>query len=189
MAEEKFVFSYDAFTSSKFFKQTELPPHSVFYSSLTNTNVTLEEYQKCQKVWIDEGFASMPDYLIYYNNLDTKGMLSALKVQSNYYQTLGMCMSKDAISLPGLASKYLDSTMPQKTFFSLYKAKPEIYDLMKQNIRGGLSQILTRYQEAGETKIREEEFGEDALDCRSVLGLDVSGMYLSIMMKDQCTGA
>ena len=188
VSEEKFVFPYEAFTSLEFLDNEQLPPHSAFYSTLTNSNITAEEYEMCQKVWTEQGFTSMRDYLIYYNNLDTKGMLSALQIQSDYYKTLGLCMSKDAISLPGLASKYLYSTMPDKTFFSLYKAKPEIYEKMKANIRGGLSQILTRFQQVGVTKIREAEFGEDALDCNGILGLDVSGMYLSIMMKDQCVG-
>ena len=38
------------------------------------------------------------------------------------------------------------------------------------------------------TKIREEEFGEEAQTGQSIIGLDVSGMHLSIMMQDQCTG-
>ena len=53
-------------------------------------------------------------------------------------------MAKDAISLPGLAEKYLYSTMPENTFFSLYKTNPEIYEKMKGQLRGGISMIMTR---------------------------------------------
>lgn len=115
-------------------------------------------------------------------------MLEALRVQNQYYNSLQLDMSKDAISLPGLAAKHLYSTMPTNSFFTLYKANPEIYQKIRQNIRGGISLIFNRYQESGVTKIREEEFGEEARACEGVVGLDVSGMYLSILQQDQCVG-
>ena len=81
-------------------------------------------------------------------------MLAALKVQNAYYNTLQLDMSKDGISLPGLAAKYLYSTMPTNSFFTLYKSNPDIYDKIRNNIRGGISLIFNRYQEADVTKIR-----------------------------------
>jgi hypothetical protein len=122
------------------------------------------------------------------SDLFSTGMLEALRKQNEYYGSLGLDMSSDAISLPGLAAKYLYSTMPEQSFFTLYKTNPGIYDRIRSNIRGGVSLIFHRYHEAGVTKIRPEEFGENALTCQSCIGVDVSGMYLSIMMQDQCTG-
>lgn len=186
--ETKFFFPYEAFKSLDFLNETSLPPHSAFFSSIKNRNITEEEYQFCQHTWERENFQCMRDYLVYYNNLDTTGMLAALEVQTHYYRSIGLCMSKDGMSLPGLAAKYLYKTAPKGTFFSLFRGKPELYQKLRSHIRGGLSMIMTRYSEAGVTKIREEEFGAEAKYCKSVIGVDVSGMYLYCMAQEQCTG-
>lgn len=186
--ETKFFFPYEAFTSLDFLEQTSLPPHSAFYSSIKNSNITEEEYGLCLETWKRENFRNMRDYLIYYNNLDTTGMLAALDVQMRYYRSIDLCMSKDGISLPGLAAKYLYKTAPEGVFFPLFKGKPELYSKLRAHIRGGLSMIMTRYSEAGKTKIREEEFGSEAKYCQSVIGVDVSGMYLYCMAQEQCVG-
>lgn len=106
MTEEKFYFPYEAFTSLEFLKRKELPPHKDFFNSMTTSNITEDEYAKCVEIWEREGFETMKDHLVYYNMMDTVGMMSALQVQSSYYRGLGLCMSKDAIhfldSLPNI---------------------------------------------------------------------------------------
>ena len=186
--EEKFFFPYEAFNSLDFLKLDTLPPHSAYYSSLKQANISVADYERCQEVWTREGFKDMADYLRYYSSMDVIGMLKGLKIQKGYFMEMGLCLSKDAISLPGLASKYLFRTMPPNTFFSLYKSDPEFYDQIRSAVRGGISMIFNRYQEAGVTKIREDEFGDAAKDTKSIMGFDVSGMYLSVMMQPQPVG-
>ena len=62
-------------------------------------------------------------------------MLAALAVHSGYFKDMGLDLAKDGISLPGLAAKYLYSTMPESTFFSLFKAEPELYDMVGKGVR------------------------------------------------------
>ena len=49
--------------------------------------------------------------------------------------------------------------------------------------------VYSRYQESGKTKIKHEYFNDHTKVTRSCQGVDVSGMYLSNLMKPQPTGA
>lgn len=131
----------------------------------------------------------MKDYLIYYNTMDVIGLLKGIAVQKRYFREMGLDIFRDGISLPGLAAKYLYASMPPDTFFSLFKSDAKFYDQIRDSVRGGISMMFTRYQEADVTKIREHEFGDEAKTCKSIVGFDVSGMYLSVMAQDQPTGA
>lgn len=48
--------------------------------------------------------------------------------------------------------------------------------------------VFNRYQRVGETKIKPEYFGDRARTTQSCQGYDVSGMYLSNLMREQPTG-
>ena len=47
----------------------------------------------------------------------------------------------------------------------------DLYDKIKANICGGVSQIFTRYHKAGETKIRGDTM------CEKIIGLDANALY------------
>ena len=49
--ETKGFFPYEYMDDIQKLDDTALPPHSAFYSSLKNENITVEEYQFCQNVW------------------------------------------------------------------------------------------------------------------------------------------
>ena len=58
--------------------------------------------------------SSMRDFLIWYNNLDVKPMLEAVAKQCAIYEVKGIDMLKDAISLPGLAVRWLFASIPSQ---------------------------------------------------------------------------
>ena len=53
------------------------------------------------------------DFLVWYNNLDVVPFIQALERQSAIYQGKGIDMLKDAISLPGLAIRWMFVDAPQ----------------------------------------------------------------------------
>ena len=113
--------------------------------------------------------------------------LIALDRLSAYFQNRGLDLAKDGISLPSLALKDLFANID--TFFSLVKSKDEdLYRLMKDNIVGGPPLIFHRHHMAGETKIREVEFAENAKMCGGVVGFDVTALYLGCIMMPMPTG-
>lgn len=121
----------------------------------------------------------------WYNNKDVLPFLVCLRRQSEYFQKRGLDLAKDGISLPGLALKDLFANCD--AFFSLPENEDQ-YRLIKSNIVGGPSDIFHRYHMKGVTKIREEEFGEEAKVCQVIVGEDANGLYLGCVMKPQPTG-
>ena len=168
-------------------KQTMLPSHQDFYSTLKNRNITEEEYSYCQDIWQKEDMTTMKDYLMWYNNRDVVPFLEALEKQFNFYCQLGVDMFKDGISVPGLTTKYLFKTT--NSTFWLYDTKnSDLHDLVRENMVGGPSIIFHRYHEAEKTRLRENVYGEEAKICKAVVGYDANALYLWCLMQDMPTG-
>ena len=180
--EEKGFFPYEYLDSLDKLNETQLPPHETFYSSLTRSNITVEQYQQCQDVWRQKGMRTLTDFLIFYNNKDVGPFLEALRKQIDFYRTLGLDMSKDGIGVPGLTLRYLFKTIPADSFFSLIDQKhSEIHTMYREQMVGGPSIIFHRYHERGVTEIAGEKV-------RGVEGYDANALYLWSLMQDQPTG-
>lgn len=186
--DQKFHWIHDEFTSLDVLRRTTFPPHEQFYSHLTETNITETEYERCKKVWDNNEMQTLRDLLVFYNNEDTRPFISALEKQSEFFRSRQLDL-KSAISIPGLAMQYLfQQKDPQCAIFLMGERNKDLYHLIRNNIRGGLSMVYSRYQEAGKTKIKSETFGDNAKTTRACLGVDVSGMYLSNLAREQPTG-
>jgi len=82
--ESKGFFLYNFFTSLEKLNCPSLPPHNAFSSTLKNANISEKEYEQCQKIWIEKNMKTLKDFLIYYNNLDTKHLLLAIQKSFNF---------------------------------------------------------------------------------------------------------
>ena len=186
--EQKFVWIHEKFTSLDVLNRTSFPAHEEFYSSLKNSNISLEQYNLAYEVWKKEKMKTLKDMLIYYNNADCKPFVLAVEKQIQFFRSRGLDI-KTSISIPGLAIQYLFSQKDKNSCIMMYgENNQDLYYLVKQNIRGGLSMVFSRYQEKGITKIKPEYFHKEAKTTASVFGYDVSALYLSLLMKPQPTG-
>ena len=148
--ELKGYFPYEWMDNLEKLKQTCLPAHHEFYSTLKNSNITKEEYDYCQHIWKEKDMTTMNDYLVWYNNGDEE----AVDKQFRFYCQLGVDMFKDGLSVPGLTLKYLFKT--SSSTFCLYDTKnSDLHDLVRENMVGGPSIIFHHYHEAGATKLCE----------------------------------
>ena len=67
---QKFYFPYE-FIADVEKLQSEMPEHQAFYSSLTKSNITKEEYEFVTNIWIEKGcWSTLKDMSIYDNLLD-----------------------------------------------------------------------------------------------------------------------
>ena len=188
--QTKGYFPYEWVDGLDKLEETSLPPHAAFYSSLKNQNITNEEYQYCQQVWEDKEMSTFKDFLVWYNNLDVVPFLEAVEKMSAFWQERKIDMFKDGVSVPGLTLKYLFSYLSPQTYFSLCdKANSDLYHLIRDNNTGGPSIIFHRYHEAGKTKIREAEKGQDAKLCEKIVGYDANALYLWALMQNMPTGS
>ena len=191
--QTKGFFPYEWVDSLDKLQHPALPPHEAFYSSLSNKNISFEEYKYCQQVWTDNNIQTFRDFLIWYNNLDVQPFCDALEKMSAFWKAKKIDMLRQGISIPGITLIYLFSTLEPGIFFSLFNEKnKDLYTLFKQNLVGGPSIIFHRYHEAGKTVIREHEMksqGKTPKLCQKVVGYDANGLYLWAIMQEMPTGS
>ena len=136
-------------------------------------------YQEIVSLWNSHGMTCLKDYLILYNNHDTKPMLSAVSAMAREYFALGLDIWKSGISVPGLARIYLHTFSKKKhaLFPLIDPADSDYYHLLKRNCCGGPSLIFDRYCKVGETFIAPDQ----KVLCRGLIGLDANSLYLGTL--------
>ena len=157
VTEEKSIFPYEAFSNIEDMQaQIEFPRHAQFYSSLKNSNVSVEEYQtaKCEY----ERRQSLPnnhpnkianfvDWLEIYNKLDVGPLGKALQ---NCFNSLHTLFGEDAtthLSLPSLACSAMFKNYAQDAplAYSFAKGNEDVRTLMRNNVVGGLVNVYRRH--------------------------------------------
>ena len=207
-AEEKGFFPYEWMDDISKLEHNALPPREAFYSSLKEETLSQSDYALCQRAWHDNNMSSMRDFLIWYNNLDVKPMLEAVAKQCAIYEAKGIDMLKDAISLPGLAVRWLFASIPLQPVpvefdsSALYREvrrllpvmlltenEKDLYQTIKDNLVGGPSIIFHRHHEKDVTAIRQQVYGQDSRVCKLVYGVDANALYLWCLMREMPTGS
>ena len=149
MITRKGVYPYDWMNDTRKLQNTSLPPKDCFYSKLNDSHITDDEYEHAKRVWEFFNCQTFKDYHELY--LATDVLLLTDVFQSFRRQSLESYSLDPAcyISLPGLAW----DAMLLKTGVSLEllsKEKSDIYLMVEQGIRGGISVAIKRHAKADE---------------------------------------
>lgn len=178
--ERKGFWPFEYITDIKQLNSEQLPPKSAFYSFLKDEAISNKDYNRCKRAWRRKKMKTMRDFLIWYSVRDVRPMLKAIEKQVEFYQSLGLDMLKDAISVPGLTLRYLYKTFPHNTFFSIINEKnKDLHDLMKDQTTGGPAIVFHRYHMRNETFIR----GHKKHPVQSVKGYDCNSLYLHALSQ------
>ena len=207
-AEEKGHFPYEWMDDISKLECSALPSRDAFYSTLKGEGLSESDYALCQRAWRDNKMSRMRDFLVWYNNLDVKPMLEAVGKQCAIYEAKGIDMLKDAISLPGLAVRWLFASIPSQPIPAQFDSSAlhrevrqllpvmllteehrDLYQTIKDNLVGGPSIIFHRYHEKDVTTIRQRVYGQDSKVCKLVYGVDANALYLWCLMRDMPTGS
>jgi len=174
--EQKGFFPYEWLDDVRKLDHRELPPHDAFYSSLKGSNISDEEYARCQKVWEERNMKTFRDFLEWYNNLDVGPFVKAVERLQEFYFDRGIDVLKTAISIPGIARQMLFKTAREAgANFSLFdKQNEDLYHTFKNNVVGGPSIIFTRHHKVNETYIRNDK----SKPCKKIVGFDANALYL-----------
>ena len=97
----KFYFPYEFVTDLDKLK-SGLPEHSVFYS-LSKSNITQEEYNLVVKTWMEKGWSSLREMLIYYNVLGCVPFVQAVQNLLRPYLQQGLDIFKTSFLVSGVA--------------------------------------------------------------------------------------
>ena len=143
-----------------------------------------ENYDELCQIWESEKMETFRDFLIYYNNLDTKPFVEGVEKLIAFYHNENVDIFKESITLPGVARKLLYKSVSPSVHFSLFnKNNADLYHTFRANIVGGPSIVFSRYAEANKTKIREHIYKEKSKLCKRVIGFDSNALYLYSMQQ------
>jgi len=173
---QKGSFPYEYITSLETLCESDFPGFDAFYSNLKGRHtVSEDEYGELKKLYYDSGWTCLWDLLEYYNNNDADITLAGIEYLSTFWKSVGLDLSTEAVSLPGLASKLLHKLTPVKKPIIYLPSKKDysLYTWGSRALIGGPSIVYKRLACAGVSMIRD-----GPQQCKGIVGLDANRFAL-----------
>ena len=142
MLKQKGVYPYEYMDGFDKLEETNLPPKSKLFSSLTNENISDSDYGRAQDVWNTFDMKTMRDYHDLYLKTD---VLLLADVMENFRKVCRTNYGLDPLwyyTAPGLA---WDATLKLTKVELELISDPDMYLLIERGIRGGISTITKRH--------------------------------------------
>ena len=166
----KAALPYEYLDSLDRYGESELPPIEKFYTSLTDSNITLEMYERLTRIWNQFSCQSLGQLIDIYLRLDVL-MLAA--VFENFRETSIRDFGIDPphyMSVPGLS--FSAAIKMLKVSLEIF-SDLDMYIMIENGIRGGFTTVARRYAKANNPQID----GYDGGDQTWLLYLDVNNLY------------
>ncbi len=177
LLKRKGVFPYEFMTDFPKLNDVQLPPKEAFYSQLTDSHISDEDYEHAQKVWKAFGCKTMRDYHDLYLKTD---VLLLADVMTEFRKTCKNTYGLDALhyyTSPGLAwDAMLKYTKTELDLIS----DPDMYLMIEKGIRGGVSSIMKRYSKANHKYLDDYD---PKTPSQYILYLDANNLYGWAMSK------
>ena len=148
----KGVYPYDHMDSPERMNETQLPPKSAFYSKLSDSHITDDDYEHAQKVWREFGMSSMKDYHDLYLELD---VLLLTDVFENFREICRKNYKLDPawyLTSPGLS---WDAMLKETGVELDLITDPDMLLMFEKGTRGGVSMISNRYSKANNKYMKD----------------------------------
>lgn len=142
----KGVFPYDYLDDIDKLKETSPITKEMFYNKLTESDISVDDYEHYLKVWKEMGVHSFQDYLELYLKTDVlllADVFEAFRKFSIEKYGLDPCHYS---TLPGLA---WDACLKMTKIELELLTDPDMYAFMEKGIRGGMACISKRFSKAG----------------------------------------
>ncbi|KXJ07079.1 hypothetical protein AC249_AIPGENE2238 [Exaiptasia diaphana] len=138
----KGVFPYDYFDSEEKLEETKLPPIGAFYSNLSNSSISIEDYEHAQKVWRFYKIKNMREYHDLYLKTDVLQLADVFETFRDVCITYYELDPAWYYTTPGLAwSALLKKSRVKLDLLS----DPNKHLMIEKGKRGGLSVITKRH--------------------------------------------
>ena len=151
LLKQKGVFPYEYMTDFSKLSTTSLPSKDAFYSQLSGSGISDEDYAHAQKVWKAFNCETMKDYHDLYLKTD---VLLLADIMTEFRRVCKEVYELDALhyyTAPGLAwDAMLEITEVEIDLIS----DPDMYLMVEKGIRGGISTIMKRYARANNKYIK-----------------------------------
>jgi hypothetical protein len=169
----KGVYPYAFATSEERLREaSSLPDRSEFFNDLRDEDCSEEDHRHARRVWETFGCRNMIDYTTLYVRTDSYLLAEVMMdLRNNVWDCFGLDLCQ-YLSLPHLAK---DIMLKQTGVEIDLIHDHEMSDLLKRNIRGGLSFVNVRHAEKKEAPgTAHLPYHEDR---RSLVYLDANNLY------------
>ena len=181
---EKFFFTYCFIRDLKALKHLCVPPYEVFFSEITNSNISPAEYEFVKKVWKEKEKKTLKGILIYCIVIFCGPFVEDVGKMLQPYLAQRIYIFKTSFSVSGVAKIQMLQRCEKEAFFCLFpKRHADLYHTLRSNVTGGLFIVFTRLAIKDETTIRPHETSNPET-CKKVIGLDANSLYLHATFQD-----
>ena len=192
ISETKSVFPYQHFNSVEELKSCKtFPAYECFWSDLKNDySCTKEEYMVAKELFEErrhlpndhpDKMDSMLSWLIYYNNLDTKPLLEAIRIWFDGFQDIFDIDPQQYASLPSMSQRAMFKNYDRYSpyLYSLPRWKNDVRQDVRDNIVGGLCTNPHRMCDLrqGSNTPHSAKFTPNGSRFTSLLAYDFNSLY------------
>ena len=176
---KKGVYPYEYMDNFEKFHETQLPEMENFYSTLTEVNISDDEYNHAQNVWNKFNIQNLGEYHDLYLKTDVlllTDIFENFRITAMSYYNLDPC-SKNYFTLPG----YAWDSLLLKTGISLDQLTDiDKYIFCEKGLRGGISMITHRYAKANNKYMKDYEPNDIS---SYIMYLDANNLYGLAMVQ------
>ncbi|XP_054723117.1 uncharacterized protein LOC129233064, partial [Uloborus diversus] len=167
----KGVYPYEYMNSFEKFDEDALPPRSSFFSSLSNSGISDEDYRHAQTVWEKFHLKTLGEYHDLYVASDVLQLGDILQGFRNLCQTYYSIDPLNMYTSPGLAwQACLKMTnQPLELFTDI-----DMHLFIERGIRGGISVITKRYAKANNKYMKNFDPSSPS---KYIMYLDANNLY------------
>jgi hypothetical protein len=171
LALRKGVYSYDYMTSEELFAETKLPAKEIFYSNLTEQDISHEDYAHAQNVWQTFAIENMGEYHDLYLKLDVLQLTDVFE----HFRTITLQYYKldpaHFYTSPGLAWQ---ACLKMSNVSLELLTDPDMHLFIENSIRGGISMISNRYSKANNKYMPDYD---PCKESKYIMYLDMNNLY------------
>lgn len=178
LLERKGVFPYDYISSWNKLDECELPPQEEFYSQLTDTHISDDEYQFAQLVWREFNIENIGEYADLYMKTD---ILLLADIFENFRMKCFEIYKLDPchyFTTPGFS---FDAMLKYTQIEIELLTDIDMLLFVERGIRGGICQCSKRYCKANNRFMGDDY--DPAEPTSYLIYLDVNNLYGYAMMQ------
>ena len=171
---KKQIFCYEYITSMDRLQENCLPPREAFYNSLTEEELSEEDYEHALRVWEMTECQTLADYVKMYCQVDT-GLLADTYLK--YRETLMSIYTLDPSHYVSLSSYAYDAFLFYSKVIIDAPHDNVLYNLIRKHTRGGFVSCITPLMKAN--------FDQDTQGNKNyILYKDFNSLYASVMCQN-----
>ena len=183
LLRRKGVFPYDWFDGLDKLNKRSLPPKEDFYSRLTDSDISDEDYAHAKKVWKEFRIGSMRKY---HNTYLTSDVLLLADVFENFRETCIKNYDLDPLWYHTSASLAWDALLKTSKVKLDALSDVDMYLFFEKGTRGGISMISTRHGKANNPYMVDEFNPKEPI--KYLTYLDANNLYGWAMSNPLPTG-